>query len=397
MTLVRQPTFAPPPKPSANENPREHDLELDCRAQQCPIPVLRLARTASSLSEGGLVLVRADDPAFPRDLRAWARSADARIMRLDEHEQGYEALIRIGGGAPPIPLPRAPRATPMVADPSPIPASPPSPTAPVPAEPLTEPTPATQTFDLRGHPREVLIGILTRACARLEPGVVFSAVVDDESFIGELRRWETEADATVLAIEHRESIIEARVRVDPASSKTESRALAKPAPMIQSDAERCTLLILHNDHEALLAALLIANGAAAQGMETSVFFTFWGLNLLRDQHPDLTQPKPKIGFMQRLMKWMMPKGPERQPLGQMNFGGLGKGMLSSIMRQQQIMTLPELMDNAQQLGVRFTACTMSMSVMGIDRRDLHPYPNLDYGGVASFVDDARSSVISMVF
>jgi peroxiredoxin family protein/TusA-related sulfurtransferase len=349
-------------------------LELDCRAQQCPVPVLQLAKAAARVGDGGCVLIRADDPAFPKDLRAWARSAGSQIVRFDECGGYYEAAVLIGRT--------------KLAD---APAEPPTSLAPT----ITDSARPTQTFDLRRQPAATLIDIVAKACARSEPDAVIAFLVDDPDFLDRLQQWLPSADATLLATERRGSLTELRLRVDP--PPPEPRALARPAPMVAPELERCTLLVLHNDHEALLAALLIANGAAAQGMETTVFFTFWGLNLLRAPSPDETEPEPEIGLMQRLMKWMMPKGPDRQPLGKMHFAGLGKGMLSSIMRRQQIMSLPELMDSAQQLGVRFTACTMSMSVMGIAPRDLHPYPNLDFGGVASFVEEARGSAINMVF
>jgi peroxiredoxin family protein/TusA-related sulfurtransferase len=349
---------------------------------------------------GGLVAIRADDPAFPRDLEAWARSTGARILRFDDRGEFYEAVVCVAGDAAnlePV-LDSAPRRRPQ--------------TAMYGAEPPTgssrSPRRATQTFDLRGQPQAPLL-VLTKACARTQPGAVIAAFVDDPSFPEQLERWVATANASVLSVEQRGTTIEARIRVEhplPAGASTAADATAagttaagtRLAPS-RDPASRCTLLVLHNDHEALLAALLVANGSAAQGMPTTIFFSFWALNLLRSQHPNLEADadEPKVGFMQRIMKWMMPKGPERQPLGQMNFGGLGKGMLSTIMRKQQIMGLPELLDNAQQLGVRFIACTMSMSVMGITRRDLAPYPNLEFGGVASFVDEARRSAINMVF
>ncbi|PRP91319.1 hypothetical protein ENSA5_56330 [Enhygromyxa salina] len=155
--------------------------------------------------------------------------------------------------------------------------------------------------------------------------------------------------------------------------------------------------MLHNDHEALLAALLVANGAATRGMQTSLFFTFWGLNLLRGDHPNPTLPREKLKLSQRLVKRMMPKGPTHQKLGKLHFGGLGKQMLASIMRSQNILGLPELMRSAQDLGVGFIVCTMTMSVMGITKRDLYPYPNLEFGGVATFVERARESSINLVF
>jgi peroxiredoxin family protein/TusA-related sulfurtransferase len=357
-------------------------IELDCRTQQCPVPVLRLARAAGEIGHGGLVMIRADDPAFPKDLRAWARSAGSRIMRFDDHDGYYEAEIRIGD--------ERDDEDDFEIDDSLLSRPDESPTI--------EPDAASQTFDLRGHPPGSLLDIVVKACGRAEPGAVLAIIVDDPSFVRRLDQWTATADTTLIAFQRRGPITEARIRVEPGIQPNScSPVLAQPAAVVEPELERCTLLVLHNDHEALLAALLIANGAAAQGMDTSVFFTFWGLNLLRGPTPNLAEPEPKIGFMQRLMKWMMPKGPERQPLGKMHFAGLGKSMLSSIMTSQQIMSLPELMDSAEQLGVRFTACTMSMSVMGIAPRDLHPYPNLDYGGVASFVEDARRSKINMVF
>ncbi len=401
-------------------------IELDCRTQQCPVPVLRLAKAAGEVGDGGLVLIRADDPAFPKDLRAWARSAGSRITRFDDHGEYFEAEIRIGNEPEPSPS-----------------AAPPAPTQARESYELPDldAGPVSQTFDLRGQPADALIPALARACARAEPGATLAILVDEPSFPERLDAYLATADATLMALERRTDAIETRVRVEPPiappgaqaelepvpppdarrtepdfsgypgfprrpdarpepapsrdHARDQTRALARPAPSLAP--ERCTLLVLHNDHEALLAALLIANGAAAAGMQTSVFFTFWGLNLLRGAEPNYAEPEAKIGLMQRLMKWMMPKGPDRQPLGQMHFAGLGKGMLGAIMREQQIMSLPELMHSAVKLGVRFTACTMSMSVMGIARRDLYPYPNLDYGGVASFVDDARNSSIAMVF
>lgn len=357
---------------------RPATIELDCRAQQCPVPVLRLAKAAGEVGNGGLVLIRADDPAFPKDLRAWARSAGSHIMRFDELDGYYEAAVRVGDELDDI------EDDIEIED------------AVVPPPSSAEPS---QTFDLRDQPAVALLDILSKACARAEPGAVIATLVDDPSFPERLQKWVTTANASLLSVECLDSGIEVRVRVDAPSASLGSLTFAKPAPMVhpEDDVERCTLLVLHNDHEALLAALLIANGAAAQGLDTTIFFTFWGLNLLRGPTPNLAEPEPKIGVMQRLMKWMMPKGPQHQPLGKMHFAGLGKGMLSAIMRRQQIMSLAELVDSAQQLGVRFTACTMSMSVMGIAPRDLHPYPNLDYGGVASFVEDARRSAISLVF
>src|SRR5262249_51162493 len=120
----------------------------------------------------------------------------------------------------------------------------------------------------------------------------------------------------------------------------------------------CALLVMHNELESLLGALLVANAAAAQGMRTMMFFTFWGLNLLRADRPNRAVPEEPVSFMQRMFKWMMPKGPRRQGLGQLNFGGMGASIMQGIMHKKGIQDLPALVTSAQELGVRFVACSM---------------------------------------
>ena len=160
---------------------------------------------------------------------------------------------------------------------------------------------------------------------------------------------------------------------------------------------QCTMLVLHNDLEAVLAALMTANAAASNGMQVVLFFAFWGINLLRADKPRKDVPKEKVSFMQRMFKRMMPKGPKRQRLGKLSFGGMGGTIMRGIMRKKNIMQAEELMEQAIEMGVRFTACTTSMSVMGVTRRDLMDLPNLEFAGVASFVGEAKGAGVSLVF
>lgn len=250
---------------------------------------------------------------------------------------------------------------------------------------VVRPSP-TQTFDLRGQPPDTLLEIVGRACAHAEPGAVIAALVDDPDFVERIEQWLAGVDATLVVVERRGQVTEVLIRVEPPASALEPRPLARPAPLALPEGERCTLLVLRNDHQALLSALLIAKGAAAQGMETSVFFSFRALDLLRAPRPDPSEAKPQLGLLRRLVNWLTPGGPRP-----------GLGMLAALVRRQPLMALPELMNSAQRLGVRFTACTTSMAVMGIAPRDLHPYPNLDYEGIGSFVEEARHSAISLVF
>lgn len=231
--------------------------------------------------------------------------------------------------------------------------------------------------------------------ASLSPGERVRIRCDGTSFTTPLLRWAAESGHEVLTFD---------ARTDTLMELRAGEASALPATVDSSEAlqvikteNRCTLLVLHNDKEALLAALLVAVGAAAQGMEVVMFFTFWGLNLLRGDEPNTAQPKEDVSWMQRMMKWMMPKGPRRQKLGQMDMGGMGRGMLKSIMDSKNIMDIPELMDAAEEQDIQFIACTMSMQVMGITKRDLAPRKNIVYGGVAAFVESAGKSNLSLMF
>jgi peroxiredoxin family protein len=93
----------------------------------------------------------------------------------------------------------------------------------------------------------------------------------------------------------------------------------------------------------------------------------------------------------------MPAGPDAQSMSKMHFGGAGLGMMKHFMKEQQVMSLRELMRQAVDADVKFVVCTMSMGIMGIEKTDLMDLPNLSFGGVTSFTASARESALSMVF
>ena len=169
-----------------------------------------------------------------------------------------------------------------------------------------------------------------------------------------------------------------------------------PAPELKKK-KRASLLVIHNDFEGLMAAMMIANAAASQDMETEIFFSFWGVNLLRADQPRADLPKPKLSVLQRMFRWMMPKGPKRQQLGKMSFGGMGTAMMLKAMSDQNVMGLASLMQTAQEMDVKFVVCTMSMNIMGIHERDLVQLPNMSMAGVSAFVANTAGSDLHMVF
>ena len=408
--LVRVPAKAsavPPPSPSvspaeAPARPALHvasdDVEqLDCRGARCPEPILRLSKLARKASPNTTVEVLADDDAFPLDLQSWCRSAGAKLESIDTVGRDHRARVVIQPGptraaAPSVPSRPAPA-------PAPVPAPPPRGAAAVAVASSPAPVRVSQavfTADLRSLNRERWEVVLDAAASALEVGQHMEILAPDADASSAVVRWCANAGH---AIKHLETAPETRVEIEIAANATSGATAASNSTALEkaTNAADCTLLVLHNDHEALLAALLVAVGAASQGREVVVFFTFWGLNMLRGDQPNPDAPAEKAGWMQSMMKMMMPAGPERQSLGQMHFGGMGKWMLGKIMKDKNIMSLPQLMDAAEAQGVRFIACTMSMEVMGISKRDLKPRPNLEFGGVAAFVEAAHGSGMSLVF
>ena len=419
--------------------PQERPQLVDCRGMCCPAPLLATAKAAKGLGgRGGRLVVVADDPAFPLDVKSWCRSTGHALLDLRVRKDGlHQATVEVDASA----KPRAERRKP--ASPPPSSRRPrevaPSSRRPVEAQTEVPGTTARQRLDCRGMTCPQPIVTVARAMKKATAGSLMEVIADDPAFPMDISAWCRSAEVELVAFDDVRPPYRACLRVPgpmhpappspraPFSSSVRPRAAAAaaPPPLLEAPAEydlmpfegsvetppspepsraivpandrRCSLLVLHNDHEALLAALLVANGAAAAGMDVSIFFTFWGLNLLRGERPNPEQPKEKVSFIQRLFKWLMPRGAKQQKLGQMNFGGAGKGMLNAIMRSQDLMMLPELLDSAEEAEVRFIACTMSMGVMGITKRDLRPLNNLEYGGVAAFIERSHGAAIHLVF
>lgn len=147
---------------------------------------------------------------------------------------------------------------------------------------------------------------------------------------------------------------------------------------------RISIVVMSGDYDRVLAAFVIATGAAAMGLQVSMFFTFWGLGVLRQNR----RLRGK-GLLEKAFTLLTPAGAEELRLSRLNFAGLGLRLLKRQMRQRNISSLSELIAFARDLGVRMVACQMSMDVMGIKPEELQP--GLETGGVATFLADATKS------
>lgn len=146
-----------------------------------------------------------------------------------------------------------------------------------------------------------------------------------------------------------------------------------------------TMVVFSGDLDKAIASFIIANGAAAMNRRVTMFFTFWGLNILRKNQ----KVKVKKPFIQRMFGKMMPRGSRKLGLSRMNFAGMGAKMIRGVMKSKHVQSLEELIQVAMQSGVRIVACQMSMDVMGIAPEEL--IDGVEIGGVATMLGSAELS------
>ena len=151
---------------------------------------------------------------------------------------------------------------------------------------------------------------------------------------------------------------------------------------------KATIVVFSGDMDKVFAAFIIATGAAAAGMDTTLFFTFWGLKAI--QKGNLTGK----GLMGRMLGLMNRGGINRLGPSKFNFGGMGRWMFKKMMGDKGVMTLEDLRQTAIDLGIHILACKMSMDVTEITRDDLIDEVE-DVVGVATFVKEAANSAIQL--
>jgi peroxiredoxin family protein len=155
--------------------------------------------------------------------------------------------------------------------------------------------------------------------------------------------------------------------------------------------EGLTMLLFSGDLDKTLAAFIVANGAAAMDIPVTLFFTFWGVNIMRREGP--VQLLEKKTFMESMFGWMMPRGPNKLVLSNMNMGGMGTLMLKKEMAKKNVYSLPKLIEEAREQGVRLVICTMTMDIMGIKKEEL--MPGVEFGGVTTFISTANEGNMTL--
>lgn len=157
------------------------------------------------------------------------------------------------------------------------------------------------------------------------------------------------------------------------------------------DTTKKTIILFSGEFDKVMAALIIANGAAAMGDDVTIFCTFWGLNILRKTEKVETNVKKTT--LQSMFGRMMPKGTKKLGLSKMNFAGAGSPMMRRATKDAGGMSLEELFDSAREQGVKFVACTLSMDILGFTKEEL--IDDVEFEGVAAYLGHADEANVNL--
>ena len=208
-------------------------------------------------------------------------------------------------------------------------------------------------------------------------GLIVSAT--DPGFARDVGSWCNMTGHRLLSLEEKGGKVVAGVRKVEAARK----------PVSGAGGRNKTLVVFSDDMDRALASMVIANGALASGSKVTLFFTFWGLNIIKR----IKKPSVKKDLMGRMFGWMMPKNSLSLPLSKMNMLGLGRIMMRGRMRSKQIASLEEMIQSALSQGAEFIACQMSMDVMGVAAEEL--MDGVTVGGVATYLDAAEQANLNL--
>ncbi len=211
-------------------------------------------------------------------------------------------------------------------------------------------------------------------------GDILEVSASDPGFMRDIDAWCKSTGNTLLSKGQQGKYYVASVQKGAAGSAE---------PVVRDTAEGKTIIVFSGDLDKVLASFIIANGAAAMGRKVTMFFTFWGLTVLRKADKQAIK-KP---FMESMFGAMLPRGSKNLKLSRMNMGGMGTAMMKKIMGDKNVDSLESLIQKAIENGVKIVACTMSMDVMGIRQEEL--IDGVELAGVGAYLGDAEESNVNL--
>lgn len=215
---------------------------------------------------------------------------------------------------------------------------------------------------------------------RLQTNELLKITATDQAFGKDVSSWCKITGAELVSLENNAGTICAIIRKqEPLQKDTNKR----------SATDNKTLIVFSDDLDKALASFVIANGAASTGKKVTMFFTFWGLNIIKKQN----KPTVSKDLFGKMFGWMLPANSQKLKLSKMNMGGIGSKIMRFIMKRKKIDSLESLINQAKENSIEMIACTMSMDVMGVKKEEL--MDNVVLGGVATYLERAEEANINL--
>ena len=229
-------------------------------------------------------------------------------------------------------------------------------------------------------------GPLMQVKARMDeiaPGEILKVTASDPGFYSDVASWSTATKNELISREKGKSII-AFIRKAKGANVP-----AEKAPVSAVSNEQKTIVLFSNDLDRVLATLIIANGALAMNKKVTIFFTFWGLAVLRKPNP----PTIAKNFIEKMFGFMLPRSVNKLALSKMNMLGLGANMMQGLMRDKNVPSVQELLDSLIAGGAELVACHMSMDIMGFRPEEL--IDGVSIGGVGYYLGQADQANMNL--
>ncbi len=217
---------------------------------------------------------------------------------------------------------------------------------------------------------------LSKSIEMAEIGDIIQIEATDQGFYRDAEVWADKTDNELVSLDMKDGKVIAEIKK---SQKKENNKILTDIPNDK------TIVVFSGDLDKAIAAFIIANGAASMGREVTMFFTFWGLNILRKNQ----NVKVKKGFMDKMFGMMMPRGSKKLGLSKMNMAGMGGQMIRMVMKNKNVDSLESMIQAAIDNGVKIIACQMSMDIMGIKVEEL--LDGVEISGVATYLGAAENA------
>ncbi|ODA39803.1 DsrE/DsrF/DrsH-like family protein [Desulfosporosinus sp. BG] len=219
---------------------------------------------------------------------------------------------------------------------------------------------------------------------QLNDGQILKVTASDPGFYEDIKAWCSKTNNELVNIERNKGMIEAFIKK---GDKCKVVNNSFPADALLKDKK--TMVVFSGDLDKALASFIIANGAVAMGKKVTMFFTFWGLNILRKPE----RVSVRKGIIDSMFGFMMPRGSRKLKLSKMNMMGLGGKLIRRVMKNKNISSLEDLIKSAVDSGVEVVACSMTMDLMGLKKEEL--IDGITIGGVGYYLGEAEESNVNL--